>query len=81
MNRHNLRRQAQRALMCSHCGKRTYFYDNEISRMNSSPGNRVQCQNCGHTHWDECPKSKRVKELKALNAIPTHTSKQGVEFL
>jgi len=78
--RHNLKRQAQRGLKCSQCGKLKYFFDYEISRMNSSPGNRVQCQHCGHMHWDECPKSKRVKELKRVQ-IPTSKSTTGIEFL
>ena len=58
-----------RGMRCSFCGVLRYFHDSEMARMNSSVGNRVQCQSCGHTHWDECPKSKRVKELKAVDRI------------
>ena len=81
--RQKITRLYQRGLKCSYCGKLKFFYANEIAVMNSSPGNRIQCQNCGHTHWDECPKSKRVKELKALTALELSSkrSKQGIRFM
>jgi hypothetical protein len=76
-----LKRQMQRGMKCSYCGKLKYFYDREIAVMNSTAGRREQCQHCGHTHWDECPQSKRVKEIKTLDKMPTRRSDSGVEFI
>ena len=61
--------RGQRGLRCSCCGELRYFWSNEITSMNVAAFRRVQCQNCGHTHWEECPRSKRVKELKACDRM------------
>lgn len=75
-------RRYQRGLICSHCGTLKYFFDNEIAVMNSTPGRRVQCQNCGHTHWDVCPKSKRKKELDEIGKIEdaTHSTDRRTKY-
>jgi len=67
----------RRGLKCSYCGKLRYFWDSEIAMMNSTYGRREQCQNCGHTHWDECPHSKRKKELKVIDQI---TERRGEDM-